>query len=71
MLTWKYNILFSASLAYGPFILTNAFFRMIAHAGVSSAFFLPLLTPTDGKIILLGVVSYIQSDIGIIRIQLV
>jgi len=44
---------------------------MIAHADVSSGFFLPLLTPTDGKIILLGVFSQIQSDIVVIRIQIV
>lgn len=70
MLTWKNSILFSTSLAYGPFILTSAFFRMIAHAGLSFAFFLLLLTPTDEKIILLGVVSKIKSDIAVIIIQL-
>jgi hypothetical protein len=59
MSTWKNNICSLLLL----FILTNA--------GVSSAFFLSLLTPTDGKMILLGVFSWIQNDIAIVRIQLV
>jgi hypothetical protein len=36
---------YSSSLAYGPYSLTSASFRMIAHADLSSALFLHLLTP--------------------------
>jgi hypothetical protein len=35
----------SSSLSYGPYNLTNASFRMIAHTDLSFAFFLHLLTP--------------------------
>jgi hypothetical protein len=59
MSTWKNNILILLLLWHIVLIcsLTCAFFRMRAHAGLSPAFYLPLLTPIDGKIILLSAFS--------------
>jgi hypothetical protein len=37
----------SSSLAYGPYSLTSASFRLTAHKDLSSAFLLHLLTPID------------------------
>ena len=37
----------SSSLAYGPYSTTSAPYRMIAHADLSSAFFLHHSTPID------------------------
>jgi hypothetical protein len=37
----------SSSLAYGPYSLTSASFRMTAHTDLSSALFLHLLTSVD------------------------
>ena len=43
----KQRAIYSSSLAYGPYSLTSASFRMKAHTDLSSAFFLHLLTPID------------------------
>lgn len=39
----------SSLLTCGPYILTRTAFRRIGHAGLSSAFFLHLLTPSHFK----------------------